>query len=110
MLANPQWLLCFHAAFSALFRRTAWFDFHDVTAVLRAVVFENHAEVTPPDFGFVPGVLWGLKHALHVEVFNEYGVALGDVEVRELVFELLFFLRQPSVHLGDAVALLLPVV
>ena len=41
MLSNPQRLLGFHTTLSTFFCRASRFDFHDVTAVLVAVMFKD---------------------------------------------------------------------
>ena len=110
MLSNPQWVLRLHTTRRAFLGRPSRVDLYHVTRVLLAVMFEDGDEVTPPYLCLVPRVLWVFEHPFDVEVFNEHGVVLGRVEMRELVLEITLLVRHPSVNLNCTSALFLPVV
>ena len=50
-------------------------------------MLKNRDHVVPPDFVLVPDVLVGFEHPANVEVFEEHGVVLSSVEMRQFVFE-----------------------
>lgn len=87
MLAHPQRLVRFNATQRTFPARPTRVNLHDVTSVLLTVMVENRAEVAPANLGLVPRVLRGFEHPFHDEVFDEHGVILRGVEVREFVLD-----------------------
>jgi len=77
--------------------------------VLVTVVFENLAEITPPNLSFVPRVPITFQHRLHVQVLDKNGIVRRRVEVREFMLVIALFIRHASVNLGNTSPLFLPV-